>query len=114
MHLTVTVTHYYFSHFRPDFNFLINVGVFLTHAHMECNLGEGNRGKSVCNMLIDSANAFRWVIFHNTAFHRVLVGTQHIHKQTHKHTRSHPSTKLGEIRPKTSAAAARLLKYEWF
>lgn len=46
----------------------------------------------MCNMLIDSVSAFRWV----------EIGK---HKHTH--------TDLQEIRPRTGAATL-LLKYEWF
>ncbi len=85
---------------------------------MDSDLGDSDGGKRVWNMLIDSAWAFRWVIFHYTSLHRVVVGAHHIHKhtRTHRHTQTYstPSTNLREIRPKTSAAAAPLLKYEWF
>ena len=44
------------------------------------------RVKSVCNMLIDSVSACRWVIFHYTAPHRVVLIT---HTRTHKYSHRH-------------------------
>lgn len=78
------VTDYYFFHFCPDFN--VQISGFYSCAHMDSDLGDGDGGKSVCNMLIDSASAFRWVIFHYTALHRVVMGTQHTHAQTNTTT----------------------------
>lgn len=71
------------------------------------NAQAGGGGVNIlCNMLIDSMAPFRWVIFFSFFLHYRL--------QKHTHTHTNLATKLREIRPKTSAAAARLLKYEWF